>query len=249
MTRSLFESPSAGDCTPRSFTQSEDGVPRSPLPGERGRLLPPTQRSLTGRRTVTVRRRASKGLAGLVLLLALGLAPFALAAVKPKPWMWTAQQASHRLIQENPQVLGRLTHGRFQTTICSPRGNGSDHRYVAFVCQAGYMEHEYGSPERLRVFLKVRRAGTGLVCASTTGFAAIPSGCLSTRGTRVLVPIEQTQAALGAYFASPGGLYQGPMSCVGYGAGFFRCTFGSDGIAEITFLTIGPTVKIVRSST
>lgn len=181
-----------------------------------------------------------------VALLAVGSAQ---AAAKPKPWMWTTAVAAR---QVSSLDLWR-SEGTLSGVRCQGKGKAVAKRYGAFHCSATFKPQRIADPtETVGFWVKVRKQGTGQPCASPTGLGAIPSGCLNPNGARAAGTGDDAAAQTQAKIGGPGGLYQGPVGCLGYGAGFWRCWFGTSddtatsGHAVVVFLTSGPKVTIIN---
>lgn len=74
----------------------------------------------------------------------------------------------------------------YSLTAATCRGTGARGagRFTSFRCSATFNSHPLTDPSPVykTVFVKVRRVGSGQVCAALRGLSAIPAGCLSTGG-------------------------------------------------------------------
>lgn len=175
----------------------------------------------------TVRSSAISAILFLIAAaLVLTVAETAVAKpAKPKPWMWTTATAAHQAAALDiwPDV-GTLTAVR-----CQGKGKPFAKRYGAFRCTATFMARTVaGAGQPVSFWVKVRRQSTGQPCASPAGLSSIPSGCLNPKGARAVGSRDDAEVETQKTVGGPGGLYQGQVGCVGSGAGFWRCWFGSE---------------------
>jgi hypothetical protein len=184
----------------------------------------------------------------LVALCAMGPS----GAATPKPLQWTGAQAARSIVTWNPSVFPSFRKLNVKQATCKGVGKASQSRYVSFRCIGGYGTKYSGVTQRPTLWVKVRRTGKGQPCVSTESLDAIAPGCLDTRGLpRVPGSLgdagrAQRLALQAKYQLSI--IWQGPTSCLGYGAGYFECTYEIRNVgtlvAEITLTTGKPVVLL-----
>lgn len=170
-------------------------------------------------------------------------------AKKPPAWLWTSAVAARQVSTLDIWP----TEGTLSGVRCQGKGKAVAKRYGAFRCTATLTPKRLADPKQpVSFWVKVRRQGTGQPCASPSGLGVIPSGCLNPSGARAAGSGSEAAAATQGKIGGPGGAYQGPVGCLGYGAGFWRCWIGtgedtaSSGHSVVVFLASGPSVTIVN---
>lgn len=191
-----------------------------------------------------------------VAVVVMAAAAFAAAVegATPKPWQWTPALAAQRVIAEDPSVYRPpLDSVTLVYAGCVGRGESVNGRYSSFQCSADFLPDGASGPDlHATLWVRVRRVGNGQPCVSLVGFAAIPRGCLSTSGPpRVRGSVWDARLALRRAMATRMGRsglqWNATIVFLGYGAGFYTCTFANAGMrgqASVTFTTRGPIVKV-----
>ncbi len=119
-----------------------------------------------------------------VMLFLVGLVCVSTAnAATPKPWMWTPAKVQTRLYAVAPDALRLTTDRSSDLTAIKCVGTGVSvlRRYTSFRCAAHMTIGGVTPGTALTVFVKIRKQGTGAMCASSKSFAAIDPACLSLR--------------------------------------------------------------------
>jgi hypothetical protein len=166
----------------------------------------------------------------------------------PKPWQWTPGLASHAVVAAHLAVFPSSTGdtGEITSATCVGEGPGTSARFSAFRCAVSVFFN--GKPVRkATLWVKVRKVGTGQVCANLKNFAAIPPSCLSRSGAPRLADGTTLHAwyalreAMTVRMGTPTRWVAG-IRCLGYGAGFYTCAFekAERGEASVTLTTEGP---------
>ncbi len=178
-----------------------------------------------------------------VLLAAATLAALALpvAAVGATPkWLWTAAQAQQQAQAASDQFQLPAGDGVWfvrdpaDISGCRGIGKGSQGKFGSFRCKVRVqtMNKNPFVTATKTLWFKVRRQGSGQVCASLAGLNAIPAGCLNPSGTRVasVRRFDAWSAAshwAGGVWKESHPLAQGQQLLIGqgglraYGAGYF----------------------------
>lgn len=195
-----------------------------------------------------------------ISLIALTWAGLAISAAKPKPWQWTTAQAATSLTAFR-EIHARVASGAILSVDvlsarCVGRGKAVLRRYVSFRCAVGLREGFDESSTKI-FWLRVRPVGKGEPCWSFASLSAVAVGCLSAKGgVRVRGRDESAgDLALQVSLGGPGGLYQGPISCIPEGLGYFSCWFGGQaavddpnvGTATVVLLKSGAQVTVTKT--
>lgn len=188
-----------------------------------------------------------------IVVLVLGFAGSAQAA-KPKPWSWTTTSAITQLEGTNPALWA--DEGTIDVTKCAGKGKAVLKRYVSFACAATFKPKSLsGTPAKATLFVRVRPTGKGQACVGLKSLAAIPKACLNPKGARTTNDRDDARVALAKSLGvqlQQNFPYQGPTGCLGYGAGYFECWFGSNDPADpsngnaIVVMSTQPVVTITK---
>ena len=185
----------------------------------------------------------------IVVAAALVAATSAYAAVKPKPWQWTTAQAASALILWDPSVFpSRERMEAVNKARCTGRGKAVQGRFVAFRCVTGFGQRTGNVAKTAVLWVRVRKVGRGQPCVSLTSLAAIPAECLDPTGAPRVAgdPYLGLRKAMTIRMGT-GGLWSSAIECIGYGAGFYTCTFDNPaerGAALLTLTSKGAVVKV-----
>lgn len=194
---------------------------------------------------------AMKFLAGSLIAAALAL-PTLASGASPKPWMWTPAQAGAAVVTWNPSVFPSYSKLNVKEARCRGLGKAQKGRYSTFRCLGGYGTKYSGVIQRATLWTRIRRVGKGQPCVSTKSLAAIPKPCLETSGRpRVVGSVDDAHDAHALALQAKYQLkypWQGPTTCLGYGAGYYECAYGIDGVgmlvSQVFFTTAGPVVRL-----
>jgi hypothetical protein len=174
------------------------------------------------------------------------------SAAKPKPWQWTTAAAATSLVKWNPIPFPPGSSSlQVKAARCAGRGKAVQRRYSEFRCVTGY-DNRFGTAwKTVALWVKVRRVGSGQPCVSLRSLATVPPGCLNPTGAP-RVPGSLVDAGFGLRRVmttrmGTSGVWSSAIGCLGFGAGFYVCTFDNPaerGQAEVTLTTRGPTAKV-----
>jgi hypothetical protein len=162
------------------------------------------------------------GVAALSAALALGAATTTAAAVKPKPYQWTASQAVAAIRAHGKELYveqERFLPRDLVSLTCRGTGKSVAGRFTSFRCAATF--EPSGSPDTVlkeyRATFTVRTRKAGGLCWST---AVIPSACLAP-GKRARGSVAQAYRAM----APKVGTLDQSFYCLANGAGFYSCSW------------------------
>ncbi len=118
----------------------------------------------------------------LSITAALVSAGTALAAT-PNSWQWTPPKVQTRLYVVAPDALGLTTDRSSDLTgiKCVGVGTAVSGRYTSFRCEAHMTIGGVLPGTAITVYVKIRKQGSGAMCASAKSFAAIAPACLALR--------------------------------------------------------------------
>lgn len=162
-------------------------------------------------------------------------------AATPKPWQWTAAQASSALMRQSEDfyVVAEQTRDLLRST-CRGKGKAVQRHFIVFTCTVGLSGSIAEGTITRRVNAKTRRAG-GLCWAVAP--APIPSGCLAP-GRRAEGSVRDAWAA--AYRVVDDRNVQ-DGGCLPHGAGFFSCSWTTATGAHrgVVVFSPAPTVRML----
>lgn len=189
----------------------------------------------------------------VLVVLALGLASTA-AAATPKPWFWTPAQTARTIVAQKP-ALNKIDGVAATLTGAKCRGIGKARqgKFTAFRCASSFRSLS-GDTAVGSVWARIRPVGKGLPCMSLEKLSAIPRACLATSGPpRVVGDAVAAASALREWLPTKFGgprLAQGTFDCLGFGAGYYECSFTStrNGTSTVLLTTRGPRFTVAWSS-
>lgn len=112
-----------------------------------------------------IHRRIAVLLAATALLSSAAfLGAAAAAAVKPKPWQWTAAKMNTRLMAAAPFVWDEV---ELQTARCVGQGKAVARRYSRFRCAISFGSNNI-QPYGAQVLIRVLPVGSGKLCVVAT---------------------------------------------------------------------------------
>jgi hypothetical protein len=197
--------------------------------------------------------RASTGLLTLAAVLSFAFVGSASGA-KPKPWQWTPAQAGSSLVKWNPIPFPPKSSSlQVKTARCVGLGKAVQRRYSAFRCVTDYDNRFGTAAKRVKLWMSVRRVGSGQPCVSLRSLASVAAGCLSASGAprtpgTLIDGLMGLRRAMTTRMGTQG-VWSSSIDCLSFGAGFFVCTFDNPaerGEAEVTLTTQGPTAKVTK---